>query len=103
MKYVTPARDPQNTPVCIPVYNKNNQITNEQKREAGSSILSLLDNKPQYTDVEGTTLKMVVTINDRTFEDVVTPYGLTQSGIVVKIGEQYISVYKGCAKFYLND
>lgn len=103
MKYVSPARDPQNTPVCVPVFDNNNRITNEQKKEVGTSVLSLLDNKTEYTDVEGTTLKMVVTINDKTFTDVVVPYGTTQNGIVVKIGEQYVSVYKGCVKFYLND
>lgn len=103
MKYITPARDPQNTPVCVPLYNKNNQITNQQLKELGNSILSLLDNRTEYTDIEGTTVKMVVNINGREFVDIVTPYGLTQNGVVVKIGEQFVTVHKSVVKFYLND
>lgn len=103
MKYVVPARDPQNSPVCVPLYNRNNQITNEQKKELTGSILSLLDNRTQFTDIEGATVRMVVSINGQSFEDVVTPYGMTQNGIVVKIGEQYITVNKSVVKFYLND
>ena len=69
----------------------------------GSSILSLLDNRTQYTDIEGTTVRMVVNINGREFVDVVTPYGLTQNGVVVKIADQFVTVHKSVVKFYLND
>lgn len=101
MKYVTPARNPECTPVYMPVYNEQDEVTNIAKREKTNSILGLIETKPTYTDIQGSTLKMVLNIHDEIYTDIVEVYGTTQSNIVVKIGEQFVSVYKSVAKFYL--
>ena len=100
MKYVAPARNPENTPVYIPLYNSDEKIVNVAPKTKSTSVLSLLETAPTYIDIEGRTVLMKVTIGDEVFEDTVEIYGTTSTGVVVKIGERFITVLKSAVKFY---
>lgn len=108
---ITYARGNNSTECKIPLYDapkgtpfseiSNCPVANECKIANGDSesILSVLAPRDGYTDIEGTTVRMVTSIGGKQYEDVVTLVGIKQSSFVVRIGDKDYAVRKSIAKF----
>lgn len=108
---ITIARGVNNTPCKIPLYNAPDntpfseidkcEIVNRVASSAGkaSSILSRLPEVQGYTDIEGTTVKMVTCIGGEQMEDIVTMVGEKQYSYVVRIEGKEYAIRKSIARF----
>lgn len=108
---ITQARGNNSTPCEVPLYDApkgtpfseiaNCPIVNSRMNRPGmeNSILSHLPSQQGFTDIEGTTVRMVCQIGGNITEDVVKLVGVKQSSYVVEIDGIEYAIRKAIARF----
>lgn len=108
---ITPARGNNHTPCEVPLYDApkgtpfseitNCPVLNSKSVKVGNegSILAHLPAQQGYTDIEGTTVRMVCQLGGQMTEDIVTLIGVKQSSYVVEIAGNEYAIRKSIARF----
>ena len=105
MKYITKAKSNEYGTAEIPLFDKDGNITNRIVRVSNDSILYYADDKIKsgYSNISGTVCKMVCKFDtidgEKTTSDTVEIVKLLGNNVIVKLGDNYYSVYKGIATF----
>lgn len=105
MKYISKAKNTEYGKAEIPIFDKDGNITNRVCKVSDGSILFYADDKVKsgFSDVSGIKCRMVCkfeTIDgEKTTEDTVEIVRLMGNNVIVKIGDNFFSVYKGIATF----
>lgn len=105
MKYINKAKSCEYGNAEIPLFDADGNVTNRIVKVSKDSILYYADDKIKagFSDVSGITCKMVCkfeTIDGEvTTTDTVEIVRLMGNNVVVKMGDRFLSVYKGIATF----
>lgn len=106
MKYVQTARSSEHGTAKIPLYDENDNVINKVSIVDSGSFLKFLDNSKttDYSDISGTTVKMVISIDKDGIVDTTTDTVeilRTQGNYVIVLkDDSAYSIYSGVAKFY---
>ena len=105
MKYINKAKNTEYGSAEIPLFDVNGNIINRVVKVSKDSILYYADDKIKsgFSDASGITCKMVCRFETTDGEiettDIVEIVRLMGNNIIVKMGDKYLSVYKGIATF----
>ena len=105
MKYVSKPKTTEYGKAEIELYDKDGNITNRVIKVPKNSILYYTDDKAKtgFTDISGVTciMKCKFDTTDGEAETTDTVEIIRQDGnkIVVKLGDKYLSIYKGVVTF----
>ena len=95
---ITIARGINSTPCKIPLYNapEGTPFSEIDKCEIVNRVSS---SAGKFTDIEGTTVKMVTCIGGEQMEDIVTMVGEKQYSYIVRIEGKEYAIRKSIARF----